>query len=290
VKFACALAFNPPTELPALARAAETAGFAHVSVSDHVVHPEKIATPYPYTENGEPRWQPFTDWPDPWVMIGAMASVTETIRFYTSIFVLPMRNPFLVSKTVGTAAVISHDRVSLGIGVGWMKEEYALMSQEFRNRGKRCNEMIEVLRLLWSGGMVEYHGEHYDFDRLEMSPVPAEPIPILVGGFSDPALRRAAHYGDGWISDLHTTAELQALIQRLGAFRSESARADEPFEVFASVSDAYDLTGYRRLRDIGVDHLVTIPWIFYGGATDDLQQKLDGIARFGDEVIARLDG
>jgi probable F420-dependent oxidoreductase len=288
VKFVTSMAFSNPSQLGALARGAERAGFACITLSDHVVHPDRIETPYPYTPDGQPRWEPFTDWPDPWVAISAMAAVTERIRFFTSVFVLPLRNPFLVAKTVGTAAVLSDNRIALGIGAGWMRDEFELMGQSFDARGRRMDEMLDVLGRLWSGGMVEYHGDFYDFDPLEMSPVPSEPIPVYVGGVSKPARRRAATRGDGWISDLHTTAELGELLADVLEMRAASDRADEPFEVLVTVSDAYDLDGYRRLEEMGVTHLTTIPWLFYGGQTDSLAQKLDGLARFGDEVIAKL--
>jgi probable F420-dependent oxidoreductase len=288
VKFVTSMAFSDPSQLGALARGAEQAGFACLTLSDHVVHPAHIETPYPYTPDRQPRWEPFTDWPDPWIAIATMAAVTERIRFFTSVYVLPMRNPFLVAKTVGTAAVMSGNRVSLGIGAGWMRDEFDLMQQPFDGRGRRMDEMLEVLQRLWSGGMVEYHGEFYDFAPLEMSPVPSAPIPIYVGGVSKPARRRAATRADGWISDLHTTAELSELLRDVLEMRAESDRADDPFEVLVTVSDAFDLDGYRRLEDLGVTHLTTIPWLFYGGVTESLQQKLDGLARFGDEVIAKM--
>ena len=138
MKFVTSLAFTHPSELGALARAADEAGFAYVSLSDHVVHPQKLETPYPYTEDGSPRWEPFTSWPDPWVTIASLAAQTQRLRFYTSVFVLPMRDPFTVAKAVGTAAVLSEGRVSLGIGAGWMKDEFDLVERSFRNRGKRA--------------------------------------------------------------------------------------------------------------------------------------------------------
>jgi probable F420-dependent oxidoreductase len=288
MKFGISVAFSDASHLGAMAQAAEAAGFERVTVSDHVIQPEKLATPYPYTEDGLPRWPPFTDWPDPWVVIGAMSALTRRIRFFTSVYVLGMRNPFLVAKTVGTAAVMSGDRVELGIGAGWMREEFELLGQTFDGRGQRIDEMIDVLRLIWGGGFVEHHGEHYDFSRLEMSPVPRSPIPIYVGGFSPPALRRAATRGDGWISDLHSTAELAELIPRVLAIRSQGERAEEPFEVLVTCNDAYDFDGYKRVADLGATHLTTMPWLFYGANPEILQEKIDGIARFGDEIIGPM--
>jgi probable F420-dependent oxidoreductase len=288
MKFAVILAYNDPTEFADLARAAEQAGFGAMVLSDHLVHPEKLSSRYPYTENGEPRWPPFTPWPDPFVAIGAMAAVTRRIRFITNVFVLPTRSPFLVAKTVATAAVMSGNRVTLGVGLGWMREEFELVGKPFRGRARRAEEMLEVMRKLWAGGMVEHHGEHYDFERLEMSPVPSEPIPIYVGGTSEPALRRAARIGQGWSSDLHTTDELREIAAKLSAYRRDSPLAGEPMEICAAISDANTLDDYRRLDEIGVSYLITVPWMMYAGAASSLEAKCDAIRRFGDEVVARM--
>jgi probable F420-dependent oxidoreductase len=288
MKFAVSMAFSEPAQWLELARAADASGWDAVLVSDHVVHPETIRSPYPYTRDGAPRWSADTAWPDPWVAIGAMASVTERVRFMTGIYVLPLRNPFVVAKAVGTAAVLSQDRVTLGVGVGWMKEEFDLLEQPFERRGRRADEMIEVMRKLWSGRVVEHHGEFYDFAPLSMRPAPARPIPIVVGGLSEAALRRAARLGDGWISDIHTTAELRDIAAKLRGMRAEVGRADAPFELVAACSDAFDVDGYRRLADAGVTCLQTMPWFFHGGPTDDVGRKVDGIRRFADDVIARF--
>jgi probable F420-dependent oxidoreductase len=286
MKFVTSLAFAKPEELGPLARAADEAGFWGAALSDHLIHPRELETPYPYTPDGKPRWEPFTDWPDPWVTASHLAAQTERLTFSTSIFVLPMRNPLHVAKAVGTAAVLSGGRMVLGIGVGWMREEFELSGQAFERRGARANEMIDVLRRLWSGGWVEHHGEFYDFDALEMSPVPAQEIPIWSGGISEPALRRAAQRCDGWISDLHSTDELADFARRLGDYRADSERAEREFQLVASCNDAFDVGGYRKLAELGVTHLNTMPWAFYAGGEATLEQKCDGIRRFGEDVIA----
>jgi probable F420-dependent oxidoreductase len=287
VKFAVSFAFSDPTQLCDLARAADDAGWDGVVVSDHVVHPEKITTPYPYTKDGLPRWQAPAPWPDPWVAVGAMSAVTKRVRFLTGIYVLPMRNPFNVAKVVGTAAVLSGDRVTLGVGVGWMREEFQLLEQPFEQRGPRTDEMIEVMRKLWAGGMVEHHGRFYDFPRLQMSPAPKAQIPILIGGISDAALKRAGRLGDGWISDIHTAEELRAIIAKIRQHRHEAGR-EGTGEIVAACSDAYGVDGYRRLEDLGVTTLQTMPWLFYGGQTEALDRKLEGLRRFSDDVISKL--
>ncbi len=288
MKFVTSLAFSDPAHYCDLAVAAESAGWDGLAVSDHVVHPEKIASPYPYTEDGSPRWDAPAPWPEPFVAIGAMAAVTTRLRFVTSIYVLPLRDPFTVAKAAGTAAVMSGNRLSLGMGVGWMREEFELLGQSFARRGRRADEMVAVMRTLWQGGMVEYHGEFFDFERLQMSPAPSEPIPILVGGVSEPALRRVGRLGDGWISDIHGVDEIREIVAKLRAYRAEYGREHEPLEVLASCSDAVDVDGYRRLEDAGATTLQTMPWLFYGGPTDDLARKVEGLRRFGEDVIAKF--
>ena len=288
MKFVLSMAFCPLDDILELAQTADECGWDAITFSDHVVHPETINTPYPYTETGERRWDAFTDWPDPWVIIGACAAVTRNIRFTNNVFVLPIRNPFLVAKAVSTAAVVSNDRVTLTIGVGWSKEEYQLLQQDFHTRGKRCDEMIEILKKLWTGDMVEHHGKHYDFDRLEMNPAPKKDIPIWVGGISEAAHRRAARLGDGWLSDLQSSQEILDTVANIQNYRKEYGRADLPFDVMASPNDAFELNGFRKLEEGGISHLLTMPWAFYHGENPSLEQKKDGIKRFADDIIAHM--
>lgn len=288
MKFVLSTAFSSVAHSVEIAKTADAHDWEAISCSDHVVHPETISTPYPYTADGARRWEAFTDWPDPWVMIGAMATMTKHIKFTQNIFVLPMRNPLLVAKAVGTAAVISNNRVILTIGVGWSKDEFELLGQDFHNRGRRNDEMVEVMRKLWSGKMVEHHGEFYDFDRLEMNPAPSEYIPLWTGGISEPAFKRAARIADGWLSDLQTSAEITECIDKIKRYRVDYGRADVPLAVMATPSDAVTIDAYRRLEDAGVTHILTQPWPFYSGASDTLEDKLDGIKRFADDIIAKM--
>ena len=289
MKFVLSTSFSTVAHLTAIAPVADRHGWHAMSFSDHVVNPETITNPYPYTEDGQRRWQPFTDWPDPWVTIGALAAITDNLRFTNNIFVLPMRNPFLVAKAISTAAIISNNRVTPAFGVGWSQDEFAHLQQDFRTRGKRTDEMLEIMRLLWTGEMVEYHGKHYDFDRMEMNPAPSEYIPIWIGGISEPAMRRAARLADGWVTDLQTSADIVQSIERIASWRREYGRDQQPFEVMATPSDAWDVDGYRRLEEAGVTHILTMPWAFYHGETEDLQLKQDGIRRFADDVIAQFE-
>jgi probable F420-dependent oxidoreductase len=288
VKFATALAFNDPAHFLELARTADQCGWDWFAVSDHIVFPEKLQSAYPYAKDGKPYWSSSTPWPDPWTAIAGMAAVTTRLSFLTNIYILPVRNPVLVAKQIGTVATMAGGRVALGIGTGWMKEEFELLGQEYGARGKRMNEQVEILRALWRGGMVEHHGEFYDFERLEMSPVPKEPVPILVGGLSDVAMRRAARIGDGWIAVQHTTAELRELLSKLQNLRKEYGTDGKPFETVVACTDAFDADGFRRLEDLGATTLTTVPWMMYGADPNSLEQKKDGLKRFADEVISKF--
>ncbi len=221
----------------------------------------------------------------------AMAAVTERIRFLTNVVKLPIRDPLMVAKQLSSMAVLSGERVALGVGLSWIPEEFTWTHTDMRTRGKRADEMIEILRLLCGGGgpqFLEYHGTYYDFDRLMMSPAPERAVPIYVGGLSDPGFRRAARLADGWISVQNSEEEITHALGELTRYRTEYGRDHLPFEVNALCIDVFDLDGYRRLADKGVTELQTVPWYFYGGDPNDLSVKLDSLARFADEVITKL--
>lgn len=286
MEFCFSATFSQPDELVPLARAGDEHGWSTLSVSDHLINPVETRSTYPYTKDGTRRWAMGTPWPDPWITIGHLSAVTERLRFLTTVYILPARTPVHVAKQVGTAAVLSGNRVDLGIGMGWMEEEFDAMGVPFAKRGKRADEMLEVLRKLWTGEVVEHHGEFFDVPPLEMLPAPTKPVPVHVGGTSEAALRRAAR-NDGWVSDLHTIEELAAIRAQIERYRQEYDRTHVPFSVFGSARDAWDLDGYRRVHEAGVTHLVTMPWYFYSGADADLTGKVDGIKRFAEDVIAR---
>ena len=281
--------YASPDDWVELTRVAEAAGFDQVSLSDHVFYPDKLGSSYPYTDSGRPIFPPDTPWPDVWVMTGAMASVTERITFSTHVYVLPARNPFIVAKAVGTAAHLSGGRVLLGVGAGWMREEFVQLEQPFERRGARMEEQIEVLRTLWRGGMVEHHGEFYDFDRLEMAPAPAQPVPILIGGHSETALRRAARVGDGWMGVYYGVDELIPIVERLQGYRAEYGTTERPFEIQASVVDRLPSPEVcAQLEQVGVTTLITSAWMMEGLQFASRDDNVRALERFGETYIAPL--
>ena len=285
MKFAQGMIGAEPRHWPRLAAVCEEAGFDAVAVSDHVVYPSTLESKYPYTPDGTPLFSPDEDWPDPWVAIGAMSSVTSRLRFLTNVYVLPLRNPFVVAKAVGTAAYLSGGRVGLGIGAGWMAEEFDLLGQQFARRGKRMDEMVEVIRALWAGGMVEHHGEFYDFDPVEMRPAPPAPVPIYVGGHSDVAFRRAARLGDGWLGVHYPVEELLACCERLRQAREDADTADRPFEVIASPLAAPTQDLLDELEGVGVTTILTSAWMALGTAAPDVDRAEEMIRSYGQRFI-----
>jgi len=286
MKFVHALFGSEPLDWPRIAAAVEAAGFDSVTVSDHVVYPSYLASKYPYTPDGTPQFSPDEDWPDPWVAVGAMSATTSTLRFLTNVYVLPLRNPFIVAKAVGTAAYLSQGRVAFGVGAGWMAEEFELLGQPFARRGKRMEEMIEVIRALWRGGMVEHHGEFFDFDPVEMRPAPPAPVPILIGGLSDIAFRRAATIGDGWFGVYCTADELVEHCRTLDRAREEAGTTDRPFEIIASPIVVPTAEMCERLETAGVTSIVTSSWMAQGvERPESTEQAIHLIGTFGERFI-----
>ncbi|MFR9731182.1 TIGR03619 family F420-dependent LLM class oxidoreductase [Saccharopolyspora sp. MS10] len=289
MKFTLSVAMSPLDQLTELARMAEEAGFDAIALPDSLFYSEDVAAAYPYTADGSRMWDEHTPWTDPLVAAAAMGAVTERLRFYTSVLKLGPRNPVLLSRQVASVAAITGDRFGLGVGIGWTPEEFEWCGAPFERRGPRVDEAIDVLRLILGGGMVEHHGEFFDFDRLRVSPAPGRPVPIYVGGHTERALRRAALRGDGWSSAMMRLDEIRATVARLGELRAEFGRQDEPFEIQAVCVDRFGADGYREQAEVGVTDAIVVPWVLDGHPFDaDLPTKRDSVARFAEKVITRM--
>ncbi len=288
MKFWQSVAFSDPDDLLEVARISEEVGFHGVFLSEHVFFPEHLESKYPYQPDGKPLFSAETPWLDPWVQIGAMAAVTKTLRFVTGVYILPLRHPLEVAKAVASAALLSHDRVGLGVGAGWMREEFDVLGREFKARGKRLDEQIEVIRKVWAGGMVEHHGTHYDFPRLQMSPAPRTPPPILIGGQSDAAFRRAARLGDGWVGSGHMPDQVAGVMERLNGLRREAGRDRVPFDAILVLSGPPNVDDLRRFEDAGVTSLVSWPLLFTVGPQSTMDAKRRYLEGYANDVISKL--
>ncbi|GAA2782929.1 TIGR03619 family F420-dependent LLM class oxidoreductase [Mycolicibacterium pallens] len=287
MQFWCGTPFMKTTESLAVARMVDDAGYDGMICADHLIYPRDLRSPYP-SPTGKPGWQPETAWPDTWVMIGAMAAVTTRLRFSNAVYVAPARPLIEVAKVVATAASLSDGRVSLGVGIGWMREEYELLGQEFGNRGKRLDEMIPALRALWQGGWVSWSGRYYEVPEMMIEPHPPQPVPILCGGESDAALRRAAALCDGWIGTAYTFDDAKAYVSKLDALRREFGRADQPFEIMLALMDPPSPDLYKRAEDIGITAVMCAPWMTDPAvaADGDVERYRGPIERFAESVVA----
>jgi probable F420-dependent oxidoreductase len=278
-------AFNDPLELPEIAREAEAVGFDGLIVSEHLMVPAEFKPGYLYSEDGRPPFDANTPFPDPWVALATMAAVTSRIRFCTLVHILPLHHPVEVAKSLATLALYSDNRVILGAGAGWMKEEFDVLGVDFKTRGRRFNEMIEVMRKLWQGGAVEHHGDFFDFAPISQSPAPTKPIPIVIGGASKAALKRAATLGDGWCGAGNTPDEAEEILRTLAAFRKEAGRQDEDFEAIVPLTTEPTPDTLKRISDLGATGTVSYPFSYTVGPDASMKQKVDAMKQFAEYVI-----
>ena len=286
MKYTVSVAMSPIEQLIELAKTAEEVGFDSIALPDSIFYMEKQSADYPYTADGSRMWSEDTPWADPLIVAGAMGAVTSNLRFYTNVMKLGSRNPLLLARQVGSVANLTNNRFGFGVGIGWAPEEFEWCGVPYAKRGKRVDEMIDVIKLVLGGGMVEFHGEFYDFDRLQMSPAPSRPVPFYVGGHTDVALKRAARVGDGWTSAMLTCDRLAEIIGKLQALLAEYDRADAPFEFQAVCIDKFDVDGHRQLKEAGVTDNIVIPWILEGHGFDaPIEAKKDSLKRYADTFI-----
>jgi len=298
LRFTYAEAMIDPSFWLPLARAAEDAGFDSITVADSLAYPRESDSTYPYNPDGTREFLEDKPFLDPFALIAAMGAVTTRLRFTTFVIKLPIRSPVLVAKQAASVAVLTDNRLVLGVGTSPWPEDYALTGVPWARRGQRMDEAIDIIRGLCTParlrhdatGYFEHHGEIFDVPSAKMTPAPTKPIPILIGGHHEAALKRAARVGDGWMHGGGEPGNLPELLDRLGELRADYGTAAKPFEIHAISTDAYTPDGVRRLEDLGVtDAIVGFRWP-YGVEqdTETLQQKVDALRSFADSVIAKL--
>ena len=286
MKFWQAITWAETEQLIEIARFAEEMGFHGLMSGDHAVYPESIVPNYPYSESGVPPMQPDDEYPDQTAIFAAMAAVTSKLLFTCGVYVLPLRNPHEVARASATLAILSDNRFILGVGIGWMKEEFDIYGVDFHQRGKITDEIIEVLQTLWSGQMVEYHGAHFDFPRVQLSPAPSTHPPIYVGGSSEIALRRAARVGGGYIGAGTAPDDVGPLLQRLNELRQEYGRDHLPFEAMIGISASPNLTLYQRLADKGLESTVAPPFQYaLGKKHSTVDEKKQFMETYAESIV-----
>jgi probable F420-dependent oxidoreductase len=290
MRFSYAESMTDPGYYAPLARAVEDAGYDTFLVPDSICYPAESDTSYPYNSDGTREFLEDKPFIEPFSLIPALGAVTTQLRFATFVLKLPIRHPVLVAKQATSVAVLTGNRLGLGVGVSPWPEDYAVCDVAWEGRGRRMDECIEIIRGLSGGGWFEHYGEVFDVPRIKLCPVPTEPIPILIGGHTDVALRRAARVADGWMAAGASDEDLAAWLARLAQLRAEYGRERQPFEVHAASLQGYSADGVRRLEEQGVTDVIVGFRDPYTTAhdTQSLQEKIDALRWYADEVVGKV--
>lgn len=289
MRFTYAESMCDPRQYIPLVTEAENAGYDSFAVPESICYPQESDSKYPYTADGSRDFIEDKPFIEPFVLMGALGAVTRRIRFTTFVVKLPMRHPVMAAKQATSIAYLTGNRLALGVGLSPWRDDFAAMDVPWKGRGKRLDESIEILRGLSTGEFYEFHGEHFDLDAIKLCPTPTRPIPILIGGHSDAALRRAARIGDGWMHGGGGEAQdLDGALERLRELRVEYGRQNDPFEIHVISLDAFTIDGVRRLEDKGVSDVIIGFRNAYERDTVPLKQKLEQIRFFSDNVISKL--
>lgn len=273
--------FSRPELFGQLAREAEEFGFESLWTVEHVVVPQPH-TPYPGSKDGQMPGGDDVAIPDPLIPLGYAAAVTSRIKLATGIVILPQRHPLYLAKQLATIDLLSHGRMLLGIGSGWMKEEFDAVGADFHRRGAITDESIQAMRALWRDSPASFHGKHFHFHDVKSLPHPLQPggIPIHVGGHSAAAARRAGRFGDGFFPTIVEPAKLKAIFATVREEAKNAGRNPDAIEFTAM--GAAKLDAVRAAEDAGVQRVV------FGPPASDPVKLRAGLERIANDIIAKL--
>ena len=294
MRFSYAEAMTQATYYAPLAQAAEAAGYTSMTVADSLIYPKESDSRYPYTDTGDREFLEGKEFIETMVLCAHLFAVTSTLRLTPFVLKLPVRPPVLVAKQASSIAYLSDNRLGLGVGLSPWPEDFAALGVPWEKRGKRMDECMDILRGLTSARSPQsffgYSGEFYEVEELKQCPAPTEPIPLLVGGHSDAALRRAVLKGDGWMHAGGDGEELDRLLVRLAEIRKEEGDTRDDFEVHVISYDAYTVDGVKRLEDKGVTDCIVgfrVPYI-KGPDTEPLEKKVEHLERYAESIIHKV--
>jgi probable F420-dependent oxidoreductase len=253
---------STPDKIVKVARWAQELGFHSGWIADHIILPNRVDSPYPYA--GGQQWPYPSDTPyfDPLLALAWAGAVAPDLKLGTSVVVLPLRHPVVFAKQVATLDRLTGGRLLLGVGTGWMAEEFALCDAPFEHRGGRAQEMVALMRQLWTGENVEFHGAFYQVSGARMHPTPfRQRVPILWGGHTDAALRHVARVGDGWHPSSRTLDQLRHGIGRLRELCTETGRDPDSLIIAPRPSRAYAISAETHAAhlELGVAHVLIDP-------------------------------
>ena len=274
--------FSQPELLAHLAVTAEKCGVESLWTVEHVVIPQGYQSPYPYSKSGKIPGGEDVAIPDPLLPLSYVAAITSKVKLSTGVMILPQRNPLYVAKEMATLDLLSHGRTILGIGSGWLKEEFDALGLDFHQRGARTDEAVAAMRALWREDTASFHGKHFDFHDLKSFPKPVQSggVPIHVGGHSPAAARRAGRMGDGFFPALGEADQLKPLFEIMREAAREAGRDLGAIEL--SCAGRASVETIKPLLDIGISRVVIAPPAF---DADGLTRGLDKITN---DVLATL--
>ncbi len=280
IAFANTLQFTEHAGLVALAQSAESAGFDSLWTVEHVIFPDGYQSEYPYDRSGKMAADASSPIPDPLIWLSFVAAATTTLRLGTGILILPQRNPLILAKEVATLDRLSGGRVELGVGVGWLEEEFDALGVPFERRGARTDEYIAAMRALWADDHVDFDGEFTSFSGASVNPKPAgSSVPITIGGHSVPAARRAGRLGDGFFPAKGDIAELVDVMRQTAADAGRDPSAITVSTGSVGVFGDDPAAEIEELADKGVDRIIVPAFAF-------MNDTVDMLAAFGERVIA----
>jgi probable F420-dependent oxidoreductase len=283
MKFGTFITSQRPERIAANIRKAEECGFESAWIGEHLILPVEYTSRYPYSADGRFPAPPDVPFHDPMLALAFAAAVTTRIKLATGIFVVPLRNPVTTAKSVASLDVLSNGRVIFGVGVGWFAEEFAAAGASFADRALRTREYIELMKALWTQDDPVYEGKTFSVKGVRFNPKPIQKPhpPIVVGGTSDLAIKRAVRYGDGWYAVARSMEEARELVAKL-ELRQRAAGRTRPVEITLSLRTGHPLTldEIRELSALGVSRMLAgLPL----RALDE-----NGLERFRDEIMARV--
>ena len=274
---------NPETLIPFVTRA-EALGYESVWTAEHVIIPKNYDSIYPYNPSGKLAFRPNEPIIDPLVALTFIASSTKTLRLGTGVNVLPQTNPLYLAKWASSIDHLSRGRLMLGLGIGWLREEFKAIGVSFDRRGSRSNEYLEALKLAWTADEVDYHGEFVSWEGFTMEPKPAQAggVPLVIGGISPNAVRRAVRYGDGWYVIGKDLDDYRAHMTLLHDECERQGRDREELEITAYWN--FNVEGLESLevyQELGIDRLlINMHALRLGNVTEAME-------RFGAEVVSK---
>ena len=282
IAFANILNFGTPDGSIQFAQAAEKAGVESLWTVEHVIYPSSYDSQYPYDPSGQMAMAPDTDLTDPLIWLTWLAANTSSIRLGTGIIILPERNPLVLAKQVGTLDSFSGGRVELGIGVGWLKEEFEALGVPWERRGARTDEYVAVMRELWGGNEVSFDGEFVSFDRVSSNPKPLNgSVPITIGGHSDAAARRAGRIGNGFFPGKGDLEHMLGLVRESAEKHGRDASDIEVTWGSGEIMGSDPVAAAEKLKEQGVSRVIVPSLMFLNNTEEQL-------AEFGERVVSKI--